>query len=109
MVILFEKKGQQRKIRSFFSTSVNDIAVVTLDTPIDLEEICATPLCLDPTFEIKEDMECTVAGWGLTQGLFVYVCVLLCVCLCVYSWMVRQFDKIHVQRKFQSFPKKEES
>ena len=58
---------------------MNDIAVVTLDTPIDLDETCATPLCLDPTFEIKKDMECTVAGWGLTQGLFVYVCVLLCV------------------------------
>ncbi|KAK3726375.1 hypothetical protein RRG08_066910 [Elysia crispata] len=47
--------------------SVNDIAVLTLDTPIDLDRICATPICLDPSFEIKKDMKCTTAGWGLTN------------------------------------------
>ncbi|KAK7094269.1 hypothetical protein V1264_007913 [Littorina saxatilis] len=47
----------------------NDIAIVQLDTPIDLNKYrCITPLCLpsdDQTF--PAGIDCVVAGWGVTE------------------------------------------
>jgi len=50
-----------------FFTRSNDIAVLTLDTPIDLTRSCATPICLDESYAVQSGQTCTVAGWGLTD------------------------------------------
>ncbi|CAL1533931.1 unnamed protein product [Lymnaea stagnalis] len=45
----------------------NDIAVLRLNTTIDLHRPCAKPICLDPTFQVQYGQKCQVAGWGITQ------------------------------------------
>lgn len=45
----------------------NDVAVVTLDKPIDLSKPCATPICMDKSYTVKSGQTCTVAGWGATD------------------------------------------
>jgi len=45
----------------------NDIAVLTLTTPLDLTRPCATPICLDPAYQLTSGQTCTVAGWGVTD------------------------------------------
>ncbi|KAH9490161.1 hypothetical protein Btru_051229 [Bulinus truncatus] len=48
-----------------YDDKTNDIAVLTLTTPIDLTKICATPVCLDPTYQVTSGQKCQIAGWGL--------------------------------------------
>lgn len=45
----------------------NDVAVLTLDTPINLNQICAKPICLDPTYKVTSGQKCQIAGWGVTD------------------------------------------
>lgn len=55
-----------------YSGRRNDIAVIKLNTSIDLYQPCAKPLCLDPTFHVQYGQKCQVAGWGLTKVGDVY-------------------------------------
>uniref|UniRef100_A0A2C9JLA3 Peptidase S1 domain-containing protein n=1 Tax=Biomphalaria glabrata TaxID=6526 RepID=A0A2C9JLA3_BIOGL len=48
-----------------FQNQTNDIAILTLSTPIDLSRICAKPVCLNPNFQVTSGQQCQIAGWGL--------------------------------------------
>ncbi|KAH9490176.1 Serine protease 56, partial [Bulinus truncatus] len=48
-----------------YDDKTNDIAVLTLTTPIDLTRICAKAVCLDHTYHVTSGQKCQIAGWGL--------------------------------------------
>uniref|UniRef100_A0A2C9KMY1 Peptidase S1 domain-containing protein n=1 Tax=Biomphalaria glabrata TaxID=6526 RepID=A0A2C9KMY1_BIOGL len=47
----------------------NDIAMLTLSSPIDLTKPCARPLCFDPKFQLTPGQLCKTAGWDLDFGV----------------------------------------
>lgn len=47
---------------------VNDLAIIKLPTPLNLNNPCIKPVCLDPNFSLAGGKNCTVSGWGVTQA-----------------------------------------
>ncbi|KAL8610334.1 hypothetical protein ACOMHN_041148 [Nucella lapillus] len=49
------------------TTYENDMALLTLEEPIDFSGRCVRPVCRDPSF-VPSKMFCTVSGWGTTSS-----------------------------------------
>ncbi|PVD20786.1 hypothetical protein C0Q70_18947 [Pomacea canaliculata] len=47
---------------------MNDVAVLTLATPLNFSNPCIAPVCLSPTYTVAAGgQKCTVSGWGTTS------------------------------------------
>ncbi|KAH9490157.1 Serine protease 56 [Bulinus truncatus] len=53
-----------------FDDRTNNIAVITLTTPIDFSKPCAAPICLNSSYHVTSGQLCQTAGWVFVDNSF---------------------------------------